>query len=78
MMISTSRPITETTTGADLFSEFKQGLASLNLTITKLCNITTYGAPNMFGRNHGFVGTFNKVYPTNDVVFIHSIIHQDV
>lgn len=46
--LACSQPMKRTVTGTDLFFEFKQGLASLNLTINELCNITTNGAPKEY------------------------------
>lgn len=66
-----------TTTGLDIFREFKKSITSLNLNINKLVNITTDGATNMIGKNIGFKGTFKKEYPEVSVVFLHCIIHQD-
>ena len=67
-----------TTTGRDIYDEFKKCINSLNLPIEKLANITTDGAPNMVGTNQGFVGIFNKEHPANNVVFLHCVIHQEV
>lgn len=75
--LACSRP-TKGTTGASLIAEFKQGLASLNVAATELSNITPDEAPNTVRTNHGFVGVFNKEYPTYDMVFLHYSIHQDV
>ncbi|KAE9521397.1 hypothetical protein AGLY_018219 [Aphis glycines] len=66
------------TTGQIIYNEFSEGLQNLNAPISKLCNITTDGAPNMVGKNVGFSGIFRNQNPNHDVVFLHCIIHQDV
>jgi hypothetical protein len=66
------------TTGQIIYNEFFEGLQNLNAPISKLCNITTDGAPNMVGKNVGFSGIFRNQNPNHDVVFLHCIIHQDV
>jgi len=66
------------TTGQIIYNEFSEGLQNLNAPISKLCNITTDGAPNMVGKNAGFSGIFRNQNPNHDVVFLHCIIHQDV
>ncbi|GBL80699.1 General transcription factor II-I repeat domain-containing protein 2A [Araneus ventricosus] len=66
------------TKGCDIFREFQEGLLTLKVPITNICNITTDGAPNMTGKKSGFLGLFNQNYPGNNVVFLHCVIHQDV
>jgi hypothetical protein len=66
-----------TTTGSDIFREFQQGISTLKVSISNLCNITTHEAPNMTGKKCGFIGVFNQEYPENDFVFLHCVIHQD-
>lgn len=66
------------TTGQIIYNEFSEGLQNLNAPISKLCNITTDGAPNMVGKNVGFSGIFRNQNPNHNVVFLHCIIHQDV
>jgi hypothetical protein len=39
-----------TTTGSDIFREFQQGISTLKVSVSSLCNITTDGAPNMTGK----------------------------
>jgi hypothetical protein len=56
-----------TTTGSNIFREFQQGISTLQLSISSLCNITTDEAPNMTGMKCGFIGVFNLEYPENDV-----------
>ncbi|GFS60471.1 general transcription factor II-I repeat domain-containing protein 2 [Nephila pilipes] len=41
-------------TGQINYNEFSEGLQNLNVPISRLCNITTDGAPNMVGKNAGF------------------------
>jgi hypothetical protein len=55
-----------TTKDQNLFSEVKPGLASLNFTVAELCNVTNDEPSSMFGTNCGFVGIFNRGYPTSD------------
>ena len=69
--------IKEKTTGQIIYNEFSESLQNLNAPISKLCNITADGAPNMFGKNSGFSGIFWNQNPNHDVVFLHCIIHQD-
>lgn len=66
------------TTGQIIYNEFSEGLQNLNAPISKLCNITTDGAPNMVVKNVGFSGIFRNQNPNHDAVFLHCIIHQDV
>ncbi|GBN87367.1 General transcription factor II-I repeat domain-containing protein 2 [Araneus ventricosus] len=63
--------------GCDIFREFQEGLLTLNVPITNICNIATDGAPNMIGKKSGFLGLFDQNYPGNNVVFLHCVIHQD-
>ncbi|GFS86364.1 general transcription factor II-I repeat domain-containing protein 2 [Nephila pilipes] len=42
------------TTGQIIYNEFSEGLQNLNAPISRLCNITTDGVPNMVGKNAGF------------------------
>ena len=73
------RSLKGTTTWSDIFHEFLEGLSTLKVPITSICNITTDGAQSMAGKKSGFVGIFNQKYPENNVVFLHCIIlvHQD-
>ncbi|GBM45824.1 Prodigiosin synthesizing transferase PigC [Araneus ventricosus] len=71
------RSLKGTTKGCDIFREFQEGLLTLKVPITNVCNITTDGAPNMTGKKSGFLGLFNQNYPGNNVVFLHCVIHQD-
>ncbi|GBN33381.1 General transcription factor II-I repeat domain-containing protein 2B [Araneus ventricosus] len=71
------RSLKGTTKGCDIFREFQEGLLTLKVSITNICNITTDGAPNMTGKKSGFLGLFNQNYPGNKVVFLHCVIHQD-
>ncbi|GBM65840.1 Protein Hook [Araneus ventricosus] len=71
------RSLKGTTKGCDIFREFQEGLLSLKVPITNICNITTDGAPNMTGKKSAFLGLFNQNYPGNNVVFLHCVIHQD-
>ena len=71
------RSLKGTTTGPDIFQEFLEGLSTLKVPITSICNITTDGAQSMIGKKSGFVRIFNQTYPENNVVFLHCIIHQD-
>ncbi|GBO00796.1 General transcription factor II-I repeat domain-containing protein 2A [Araneus ventricosus] len=66
-----------TTKGCDIFREFQEGLLTLKVSITNICNITIDGAPNMTGKKSGFLGLFNQNYPGNNVVFLHCVTHQD-
>jgi hypothetical protein len=59
-----------TTTGSDIFRGFQQGISTLKVSISSLCNITTDGAPNMTRTKCGFIGVFNLEYPENDVFYI--------
>ncbi|GBN24034.1 General transcription factor II-I repeat domain-containing protein 2A [Araneus ventricosus] len=72
------RSLKGTTKGCDIFREFQQGLLTLEVPITNICDITTNGAPNMTGKKSGFLGLFNQNCPGNNVVFLHCVIHQDV
>ncbi|GFT91697.1 general transcription factor II-I repeat domain-containing protein 2A [Nephila pilipes] len=65
------------TTGQIIYNEFSDD-QNLNALISRLCNITTDGAPNMVGKNAGFSGIFRNQNPNHDVVFLHCIIYQDV
>ncbi|GBN65243.1 Maltase A3 [Araneus ventricosus] len=71
------RSLKGTTKGCDIFREFQEGLLTLKVPITNVCNITTDGAPNMTGKKSGFLGLFNQNYPGHNVVFLHCVIHQD-
>ncbi|GBN99116.1 General transcription factor II-I repeat domain-containing protein 2A [Araneus ventricosus] len=66
-----------TTKGCDIFRKFQEGLLTLKVPITNICNFTTDGAPNMTGKKSGFLGLFNQNCPWNNVVFLHCVIHQD-
>ncbi|KAF8792604.1 General transcription factor II-I repeat like protein [Argiope bruennichi] len=70
------RSLKGTTTGGDTFREFQEGLLTMKVPITNICNITTDGARNMTGKKSGFLGLFNQNYPGNNV-FLHCVIHQD-
>lgn len=50
------------TTGQIIYNEFCEGLQNLNAPISKLCNATTDGAPNMIGKNAGFAGMYVCMY----------------
>ncbi|GBM10376.1 hypothetical protein AVEN_169666-1 [Araneus ventricosus] len=71
------RSLKGTAKGCDIFREFQEGLLTLKVPITNICNITTDGAPNMTGKKSGFLGLFNQNYPGNNVVFLHCVTHQD-
>lgn len=71
------RSLKGTTKGSDIFEQFQEGLTSLKVPMTNICNITTDGAPNMTGTKSGFVGLFNQSFPGNNVVFLHCVIHQE-
>ncbi|GBL59021.1 General transcription factor II-I repeat domain-containing protein 2A [Araneus ventricosus] len=71
------RSLKGTTKGCDIFREFQEGLLTLKVPITNICNITTDGASNMTGKKSGFLELFNQNYPGNNVVFLHCVIHQD-
>ncbi|GBN52158.1 General transcription factor II-I repeat domain-containing protein 2A [Araneus ventricosus] len=74
------RSLKGTTKECDNFREFQEGILTLKVPITNICNITTDGAPNMTGNKSGFLGLFNQNYPGNNVVFLHCYIyyiHQD-
>ncbi|GBM62887.1 hypothetical protein AVEN_11348-1 [Araneus ventricosus] len=71
------RSLKGTTKECDILSEFQEGLLTLKVPITNICNIMTDGAPNMTGKKSGFLGLFNQNYPGNNVVFLHCVMHQE-
>ncbi|GBO08028.1 General transcription factor II-I repeat domain-containing protein 2A [Araneus ventricosus] len=71
------RSLKGTTKGCDIFREFQEGLLTLKVPITNICNITTDGAPNMTEKKSGFLGLFNQNYPGNNIVLLLCVIHQD-
>ena len=46
------RSLKGTTTGSDIFHEFLEGLSTLKVPITSICNITTDGAQSMAGKKN--------------------------
>ncbi|GBN44999.1 General transcription factor II-I repeat domain-containing protein 2A [Araneus ventricosus] len=72
------RSLKGTTKGCDIFREFQEGLLTLKVPITNICNNTTDGAPNMTAKKSGFLGLFHQNYNGNNVVFLHCVIHQNV
>ncbi|GBM05345.1 hypothetical protein AVEN_46885-1 [Araneus ventricosus] len=69
------RSLKGTTKGCDIFSEFQEGLLTLKVPITNMCNITTDGAPNMTGKKSGFLGLFNQNYPGNPMLFFYIVCY---
>ena len=47
-------PMKGTTTGQDIFNEVKHVMMKFNLSLDKVCGITTDGAPAMIGKHKGF------------------------
>src|SRR6218665_87114 len=65
-----------TTTGKDIFDEVSNVLRKFKLPETKLCGLTTDGAPAMTGKHNGFVQLMLNSVP-QDVITYHCILHQE-
>nr|XP_039258495.1 general transcription factor II-I repeat domain-containing protein 2A-like [Styela clava] len=80
--IAAIRPMKETTTGADIFSEVDASMDKLGLKWEKLAGVTTDGCPNLTGKNVGLLKRMkdrvNEIDPKQQLVFLHCIIHQQV
>ena len=53
-------PMKGTTTGQDIFNEVKHVMMKFNLSLDKVCGITTDGAPAMIGKHKGFTSLMLK------------------
>ena len=47
--------LTGRTTGLDVFEEFVDTFMKINIDLQKIVSVTTDGAPNMIGKNIGFI-----------------------
>ena len=65
------------TTGKDICVIVVNTLRERNIDMSKIVSVTTDGAPNMVGRNVGFVKLFTEV-DGHPVLPFHCIIHQEV
>ncbi|GFU26379.1 general transcription factor II-I repeat domain-containing protein 2 [Nephila pilipes] len=54
------RSIKRKTTEQIIYNEFSVGLQNLNAPISRLCNITKDGAPNMVGKKRGIFWYFSE------------------
>ena len=67
--------------GQDLYDRVSAVIERMNLPWSKLANVTTDGSPNLTGKNVGLLKRIQdkvkKESPDQDVVFLHSIIHQE-
>jgi hypothetical protein len=65
------------TTGKEIFDVVYKTFNDYNIDISKIVSITTDGAPNMVGKNLGFVKLF-KDKIGHAIIPFHCIIHQEV
>ncbi|KAK0154268.1 General transcription factor II-I repeat domain-containing protein 2 [Merluccius polli] len=70
-----------TTRGSDLYDRVSGCLERLNLSWTKLLNLTNDGSPNLAGKNAGLLRRLQDRVreddPNSDLIFLHCVIHQE-
>lgn len=64
-------------TGLDIFKEFDIAFKEMDIDLQKIVSVTTDGAPNMVGKNIGFI-QYLKQKITPSLIEFHCIIHQQV
>lgn len=69
------------TRGEDMYNRVSAVIENVQLSWSKLINVTTDGSPNLTGKNVGLLRRIqDKVKeenPDQDVIFLHCIIHQE-
>lgn len=69
------------TQGEDLFNSVSAVIQRHKLPWSTLPNVTTDGSPNLTGKNVGMLeriqDSMKEDKPEQEVIFLHSIIHQD-
>jgi hypothetical protein len=69
--------LTVGTTGQEIFDIVYKTFNDMNIDTTKIVSITTDGAPNIVGKNLGFVKLF-KDNIGHPIIPFHCMIHQEV
>ena len=64
------------TTGKNVRDAVMCILNKFNLQLTKLCGLTTDGAPSMIGKNTGFTIILKKTV-AHEIIVRHCILHQE-
>ncbi|XP_050521325.1 general transcription factor II-I repeat domain-containing protein 2A-like [Daktulosphaira vitifoliae] len=68
--------ISTKTTGRDIMDEVHKEFINLKINIQNIVSITTDGAPNMVGKNNGFIKLFSNEI-LHPLINFHCIIHQE-
>jgi len=69
--------MSSTTTGQDISEQVLKLMEKFQLDPSKLCGLTTDGAPSMTGRTNGFAKKFLDTIGSQGVVVNHCIVHQE-
>lgn len=64
-------------TGLDIYKEFDSAFKEMDIDLQKIVSVTTDGAPNMVGKNIGFIQKL-KQNIKHSLIEFHCIIHQQV
>lgn len=64
-------------TGLDIYKEFDSAFKEMDIDLQKIVSVTTDGAPNMVGKNIGFIQKL-KQNMKHSLIEFHCIIHQQV
>lgn len=74
-------PMIGTTTGADVLAAVLSWIKDFELNLSRLCGVTTDGAPAMVGKHKGFASLLVKhvrdLGHNQDIKTLHCIVHQE-